>query len=85
VLNSLSTGFDKLQYGTMLVSTPRLTLDEPVHWLRGEQHPKLTGALSLDAGKTSFSSGSELPLHVKVQDRRTGSHLVSVQRGAPRQ
>ena len=31
----------------MLVSTPRLTLAEPVHWLRGEQHPKLTGALSL--------------------------------------
>lgn len=75
VLNSLSTGFDKLQYGTMLVSTPRLTTDEPVHWLRGEQHPKLTGALSLDAGKTSFSSGSEL--HVKVQDRRTGSHGFS--------
>lgn len=25
VLNSLSTGFDKLQYGSMLVSTPRLT------------------------------------------------------------
>lgn len=25
VLNSLSTGFDKLQYGSMLVSAPRLT------------------------------------------------------------
>ncbi|MEX0532491.1 YdbH family protein [Raoultella terrigena] len=61
VLNSLSTGFDKLQYGTMLVSTPRLTLEQPIRWLRDEQHPKLTGALSLDAGKTSFSSGSELP------------------------
>jgi hypothetical protein len=51
VLNSLSTGFDKLQYGTMLVSTPRLTLEQPIRWLRDEQHPKLTGALSLDAGK----------------------------------
>ena len=51
VLNSLSTGFDKLQYGSMLVSTPRLTLEKPIHWLRDEQHPKLTGALSLDAGK----------------------------------
>ncbi|HHG8774614.1 TPA: YdbH family protein [Raoultella planticola] len=61
VLNSLSTGFDKLQYGAMLVSTPRLTLDQPIHWLRSEQHPRLTGALSLDAGKTTFSSGSELP------------------------
>jgi hypothetical protein len=61
VLNSLSTGFDKLQYGSMLVSTPRLTLEKPIHWLRDEQHPKLTGALSLDAGKTTFSGGSELP------------------------
>jgi hypothetical protein len=61
VLNSLSTGFDKLQYGTMLVSTPRLTLEQPIRWLRDEQHPKLTGALSLDAGKTTFSGGSELP------------------------
>lgn len=61
VLNSLSTGFDKLQYGSMLVSTPRLTTDKPIHWLRDEQHPRLTGALSLDAGKTTFSGGSELP------------------------
>ncbi|ELY3086167.1 YdbH family protein [Klebsiella aerogenes] len=61
ILNSLSTGFDKLQYGTMLVSTPRLTLDKPIHWLRNEQHPKFSGALSLDAGKTTFSGGSVLP------------------------
>ncbi|WP_142502031.1 YdbH family protein [Klebsiella sp. 2680] len=61
VLNSLSTGFDKLQYGTMLVSSPRLTLDEPIQWLRDARHPKLTGVLSLDAGKTTFSGGSELP------------------------
>jgi hypothetical protein len=33
-LTELSTGFDKLQYGTMLVSTPRLVLDKPVRWLR---------------------------------------------------
>ncbi|WP_312626723.1 YdbH family protein [Scandinavium sp.] len=61
VLNSLSTGFDKLQYGTMTVSQPRLVLDQPIHWIRDEQHPSLSGALSLDAGPTHFSGGSVLP------------------------
>ncbi|QKN82044.1 YdbH family protein [Scandinavium goeteborgense] len=61
VLNSLSTGFDKLQYGTMNVSQPRLVLEKPIHWIRNEQHPSLTGALSLDAGETQFSGGSVLP------------------------
>lgn len=61
VLNSLSTGFDKLEYGSMHVSTPRLVLDKPVHWIRNEQHPSFTGALSLDAGETRFSGGSVLP------------------------
>jgi hypothetical protein len=61
VLNSLSTGFDKLQYDTMTVSQPRLVLEEPIHWIRNEQHPSLTGALSLSAGETHFSGGSVLP------------------------
>ncbi len=60
-LSSLSTGFDKLEYGTMRVSTPRLTLEQPIRWLRDAQHPRLTGALSLDAAKTTFSGGSYLP------------------------
>jgi hypothetical protein len=50
-LSSLSTGFDKLEYGTMRVSTPRLTLEQPIRWLRDAEHPQLTGALSLDAAK----------------------------------
>lgn len=61
VLTELSTGFDKLQYGSMLVSTPRLTLDAPVRWQRDEQHPQFSGALALDAGQTTFSGGSVLP------------------------
>ncbi|WP_054180033.1 YdbH family protein [Trabulsiella odontotermitis] len=61
VLNTLSTGFDKLEYGTMRVSEPRLTLDEPIEWQRDEQHPKFTGALSFDAGQTTFTGGSVLP------------------------
>jgi hypothetical protein len=60
-LTALSTGFDKLEYGTMLVSKPRLILDQPVRWLRGENNPHFSGALSLDAQQTSFSGGSVLP------------------------
>ncbi|MFP2424071.1 YdbH family protein [Pseudescherichia vulneris] len=61
VLNSLSTGFDQLKYGTMTVNQPRLVLEKPIHWIRNQQHPSLTGALSLDAGETHFSGGSLLP------------------------
>lgn len=60
-LTDLSTGFDKLQYGTMAVSKPRLVLDNPVRWSRDPARPTFSGALSLNAGKTTFSGGSELP------------------------
>ncbi|WP_407732703.1 YdbH family protein [Pseudocitrobacter faecalis] len=61
VLNTLSTGFDKLQYGTMTMAKPRLVLEEPIHWERDEQHPSFKGALSLDAAETTFTGGSVLP------------------------
>lgn len=61
VLNTLSTGFDKLEYGSMKMANPRLILDEPIHWNRDEQHPSFKGALSLDAEQTTFSGGSVLP------------------------
>ncbi|MHA0863200.1 YdbH family protein [Enterobacter wuhouensis] len=60
-LTDLSTGFDRLQYGTMEVSKPRLVLDSPVRWYRDPANPKFSGALSLNAGQTSFSGGSVLP------------------------
>ncbi|ELW1647678.1 YdbH family protein [Enterobacter oligotrophicus] len=60
-LTDLSTGFDKLQYGTMLVSKPRLALDTPVRWYRDPDSPTFSGALSLNAGQTTFSGGSVLP------------------------
>ena len=60
-LTDLSTGFDKLQYGTMLVSKPRLVLEKPVRWQRDPAHPAFSGALSLKAGQTTFSGGSLLP------------------------
>jgi hypothetical protein len=68
-LTELSTGFDQLQYGAMQMSKPRLVLDKPVRWLRNAAKPRFTGALTLDAGKTTFSSGSVLPpstLHFSV-------------------
>ena len=60
-LTDLSTGFDKLQYGTMLVSKPRLVLDKPVRWSRDPADPHFSGALALNAGQTAFSGGSVLP------------------------
>lgn len=59
-LNRLSTGFDKLQYGTMNVATPRLELIEPVQWIRRADHPQFSGKLALNSGKTTFSGGSVL-------------------------
>lgn len=60
-LTDLSTGFDQLQYGTMQISAPRLALDAPVKWVRDEETPQFSGALTLDAGQTTFSGGSHLP------------------------
>ncbi|WP_342325364.1 YdbH family protein [Kosakonia sp. BYX6] len=60
-LTDLSTGFDQLQYGTMRMTTPRLVLDAPVQWVRDKNNPQFNGALTLDAGQTTFSGGSVLP------------------------
>lgn len=60
-LSSLSTGFDKLEYGSMLVTTPRLKLDGPLHWQRSQSDPSFKGAFTLNAGQTTFSGGSTLP------------------------
>ncbi|XTZ40343.1 YdbH family protein [Salmonella enterica] len=60
-LRELSTGFDQLQYGTMHMTSPRLTLDSPIRWVRSSTDPQFDGSLSLDAGQTTFSGGSVLP------------------------
>jgi len=60
-LRELSTGFDKLQYGSMLASQPRLVLKSPVRWQRSPADPHFSGALSFEAGQTLFSGGSVLP------------------------
>ncbi|MCT4703924.1 YdbH family protein [Enterobacteriaceae bacterium H20N1] len=60
-LTSLSTGFDKLQYGSMLMNKPRLALEKPVRWQRAQERASFTGALLLEAGSTTFTGGSALP------------------------
>ncbi|POP44327.1 YdbH family protein [Superficieibacter electus] len=61
ILKTLSTGFNQLRYGAMQMNTPRLVLDKPVIWQRDRLHPRFTGALTLNAGQTTFSGGSVLP------------------------
>lgn len=60
-LTALSTGFDQLQYGSMTMSTPRLTMAQPLRWVRDARHPSFSGDLRLNAGETRFSGGSVLP------------------------
>lgn len=60
-LSSLSTGFDKLEYGSMLIAKPRLVLEKPLRWERNEKKETFSGDFSLDAGAATFSGGSALP------------------------
>ena len=60
-LSELSTGFDQLKYGSMHASAPRMVLDSPIRWQRDPARPHFSGALSFDAGETTFTGGSVLP------------------------
>lgn len=58
----LSTGFDKLAYGAMHVSSPRLTLTQPLIWDQNQHQPQLSARFLLETGETLFgTSGSRLP------------------------
>ncbi len=59
-LASLSTGFNHINYGSVNVQDPRLTLTAPVRWQRNEQHPAFTGKFRLEAQQTHFSNGAYL-------------------------
>jgi len=59
-LDRLSTGFDRLAYGTVQVASPRLTLTAPVNWQRAADHPAFNGTFRLQAGPTHFSYGGRL-------------------------
>lgn len=56
-LTQLSTGFDKIHYGMMTVMKPRLSIGQPVEWVRDEQQPKFNGAFILDTRKVEFENG----------------------------
>ena len=60
-LDTLSTGFDRLSYGSVTMRTPRLTLTSPLRWQRAADKPAFKGELQLTARETSFSSGGFLP------------------------
>ncbi|KGT88883.1 hypothetical protein NG99_20630 [Erwinia typographi] len=60
-LSSLSTGFDKISYGSVNVQAPRLTLEAPISWQRDDANPSFAGKLRLNAQQTRFSSGGYLP------------------------
>ncbi|ORM60233.1 hypothetical protein HA39_03690 [Pantoea brenneri] len=59
-LDTLSTGFNHLAYGSVQVEKPRLTLTAPVYWQRAEAHPAFNGGFRLQAGPTRFSYGGRL-------------------------
>jgi len=60
-LSELSTGFDQLKYGTLHASAPRMVLESPIRWQRDPARPHFSGALSFEAGETTFTGGSVLP------------------------
>lgn len=61
IINTLSTGFNKLQYGSMLINKPRLELLNPLYWHREINKEHLNGDFTLNTGVIDFGSGSHLP------------------------
>ncbi|MBD2810559.1 YdbH family protein [Xenorhabdus sp. Vera] len=61
-VETLNTGFDRIQHGSVQMKAPRLKLITPLVWERALDRPKLMGDLQLSAQRTEFSSGSFLPL-----------------------
>jgi len=59
-LDTLSTGFNQLAYGSVNVAKPRLTLTAPVNWQRDVAHPSFNGHFRLQAGPTRFTYGGRL-------------------------
>ena len=59
-LDTLSTGFNQLAYGSVNVAKPRLTLTEPVKWQRDVAQPSFNGHFRLQAGPTHFTYGGRL-------------------------
>lgn len=79
-LSSLSTGFDRIRYGSVEMTAPRLTLVKPIGWQRDEHHPAFNGELALKARETRFSAGGYLPpstLTLKVKGRDPAAFMFN--------
>lgn len=61
VVNRLNTGFDKIQYGMLNMSQPRLSLVKPLKWQRDAKHADFAGELILQANRIQFGNESFLP------------------------
>ncbi|NRH22703.1 YdbH family protein [Pantoea stewartii] len=59
-LDTLSTGFNQMQYGSVRVEKPRLILTAPVNWQREADKPSFDGKFQMQAGQTHFSYGGWL-------------------------
>lgn len=78
-LQSLSTGFDQISYGSVNIHAPRLTLETPLRWQRDRTGPSFSGKLRLAAQQTTFSDGGYLPpatLVMNLHGRDPGSFLL---------
>ncbi|WP_277754384.1 hypothetical protein, partial [Rosenbergiella epipactidis] len=60
-LTSLSTGFDHIRYGSMLMQKPRMTLTKPAHWVTQQDKPQFSGQFKITADHTFFGETSQLP------------------------
>lgn len=79
LFSKLSTGFDKIGYGMMHVSQPRLQLTQPLIWDRTEDQQQLSGSFVLETGETTFGAGGSClpPASLKfVVDGRTPADFL---------
>lgn len=58
VVNRLNTGFDKIQYGTLNMIQPRLTLLKPLKWQRDAKQANFAGELILHTDRIQFGNES---------------------------
>ncbi|MEI9532527.1 YdbH family protein [Moellerella wisconsensis] len=60
-VNSLNTGFNRIEYGLVSMSKPRLILTEPLIWQRNADIADFKGAFSLSTQRMTFGENSYLP------------------------
>lgn len=76
-VKSLSTGFDKIHYGSTTVVQPRLTLSQPFIWHRREKAPAMQAQFKLETKGIAFSYGGYLP-HAVLTLNGTGASFSNL-------